>query len=80
MLSFPAFEHLGIQAEEGKQTLLVAIAVAAQGLENVVRPVRLVLDRLSRGHIGKIPAQLAVGDAAISVFVEQLYKSLRLNF
>jgi hypothetical protein len=73
MLSFPAFEHLGVQTEEGKQTLLVAIAVAAQGLENVVRPVGLVLDCLSGCHISEIHAQLAVGDAAIPVFVEKLY-------
>jgi len=72
MLSFPALEHLGVQAEEGEQTLLVPVAVAAQGLENVVRPVLLVLDGLGGGHICEIHAQLAVGDAAVPVLVEEL--------
>lgn len=72
MLSFPALEHLGVQAEEGEQTLLVAVAVAAQRLEDVVRPMPLVLDGLRGGHICEIHAQLAVGDAAIPVLVEQL--------
>ena len=72
MLPFPALEHLGVQAEEGEQTLLVPVAVAAQRLEYVVRPMPLVLDGLRGGHICEIHAQLAVGDAAIPVLVEQL--------
>ena len=53
--------------------MLVAVAVPAQRLENVVRPVLLVLDGLGGGHICEIHAQLAVGDAALPVFVEKLY-------